>query len=113
MATHYTPSYSLPMRVPTKGGHYSSGYSSAYSVSPPEVDDELSSTSGVASYSNPSYADSNDYDSAHSASGIDFNEYMQDRFASTFNPIPLDHSTVTQAKTSGKLNAKHRELLEL
>ncbi|KEZ46112.1 hypothetical protein SAPIO_CDS0968 [Scedosporium apiospermum] len=117
MSTHYTPAYSLPVRVPTKGGQYS-GYSSAYSVSPPEVDDDLSSTSGVASYSNSgydssSYAGSGDYDSAHSASGIDFNEYMQDRFASTFNPIPLDKSMVTQAQTSGHLNAKHRELLEL
>lgn len=118
MSTHYTPAYSLPMRVPTKGGQYSSGYSSAYSVSPPEIDDDLSSTSGVASYSNSgydssSYAGSGDYDSAHSANGVDFNEYMQDRFSSSFNPIPLDKSMATQAQTSGMLNAKHRELLEL
>ncbi|SPO03374.1 uncharacterized protein DNG_06057 [Cephalotrichum gorgonifer] len=117
MATHYAPTYSLPMRVPTKSPQYS-GYSSTYSVSPPEVDDELSSTSGVASYSNSgygsaSYGDSGDYESAHSANGVDFNEYMQDRFASTFNPLPLDKSMAIQAQTSGKLNAKHREIMEL
>lgn len=103
MATHYTPAYSLPMRVPTKGGQYS-GYSSAYSVSPPEVEDELTSSSGVASYGHTgygttSYGESGDFDSAHSASGVDFNEYMQDRFASSFNPLPLDKSMAVQAQT--------------
>ena len=103
MATHYTPAYSLPMRVPTKGGQYS-GYSSTYSVSPPEVDDELSSSSGIASYGHTgygttSYGESGDFDSAHSASGVDFNEYMQDRFASTFDPLPLDKSMAIQAQT--------------
>ena len=98
MATHYTPAYSLPMRVPTKGGQYS-GYPSTYSVSPPEVEDELSSSSGVASYGPTSYGESGDFESAHSASGVDFNEYMQDRFASTFDPLPLDKSMAVQAQT--------------
>lgn len=102
MATHYTPTYSLPMPVPSKGGQYS-GYSSAYSVSPPEVENDLSSSSGVASYGHTgygstSYGESGDYDSAHSASGVDFNEYMQDRFASSFNPLPLDKSMALQAQ---------------
>ncbi|KAI0205728.1 hypothetical protein F4808DRAFT_242829 [Astrocystis sublimbata] len=52
-------------------------------------------------------------DSTASASGVDFNEYMQDRFANAFDPLPLDRSLVTQAQTSGTLNAKHRELMEL
>ncbi|EMR67705.1 hypothetical protein MGN70_000539 [Eutypa lata] len=51
--------------------------------------------------------------SAASASGVDFNEYIQDRFADSFDPIPLDRSLAVQAQTSGQLNAKHRELLEL
>jgi chromosome segregation ATPase len=38
---------------------------------------------------------------------------MQDRFANSFDPIPLDRSMAMQAQTSGKLNAKHRELMEL
>ncbi|TDZ17528.1 Biogenesis of lysosome-related organelles complex 1 subunit KXD1 [Colletotrichum orbiculare MAFF 240422] len=38
---------------------------------------------------------------------------LRDRFAQTFDPIPLDRNIAVQAQTSGKLNAKHRELLEL
>ncbi|KAI1337564.1 hypothetical protein F5Y15DRAFT_147848 [Xylariaceae sp. FL0016] len=52
-------------------------------------------------------------DSAGSASGVDFNDYMQERFADSFDPLPLDRSLAVQAQTSGGLNAKHRELLEL
>ncbi|KAK5660726.1 hypothetical protein OQA88_12091 [Cercophora sp. LCS_1] len=101
--------------------YYTSG-ESTYSVSPPEdLEASVSSESGVTSYGNSysvttsSYAGSSqgEYDSAGSASGIELNEYMQDRFADTFNPLPLDNCTVKQAQTSGHLNAKHRELLEL
>ena len=103
MSAHYTTTYSLPLRVPAKGHQYTS-YSSAYSVSPPEDDDEYTSSSGVASYSNAGYsttgyAESGDYESAASASGVDFQEYMQDRFSSSFNPIPLDKSMAVQAQT--------------
>ncbi|KAI1328125.1 hypothetical protein F5Y16DRAFT_166112 [Xylariaceae sp. FL0255] len=52
-------------------------------------------------------------DSAGSASGVDFNEYMQDRFADSFDPLEMDRSVARQAQASGTLNAKHRELLEL
>ncbi|OAA46320.1 putative domain KxDL [Metarhizium rileyi] len=155
-----TVSYSMPMAVPGKGNQYPTY--THYSMSPPECDDDMSSASGVPSYSNSgytataSYIGSNDYDSTNSASGIDFQEYMQDRFANSFNPIPLDRSMAVQAQTwvtfsvypfdeetghvparrdrgsktpdlrrlwctnadwlgnsSGKLNAKHRELLDL
>ena len=37
--------------------------------------------------------------SAGSASGLDFNEYIQDRFAERFDPIPLDRSLARQAQT--------------
>ncbi len=37
--------------------------------------------------------------SVASASGVDFNEYIQDRFAESFNPIPLDRSLAVQAQT--------------
>ncbi|KAI1084866.1 hypothetical protein F5B20DRAFT_223508 [Whalleya microplaca] len=50
---------------------------------------------------------------AESASALDFNDYMQGRFDESFDPIPLDRSLATQAQTSGKLNNKHRELLEI
>ncbi|KIE02623.1 putative domain KxDL, partial [Metarhizium majus ARSEF 297] len=112
-----TVSYAMPMAVPGKGNQYPTY--THYSMSPPECDDDMSSASGVPSYGNSgytgstSYMGSNDYDSANSASGIDFQEYMQERFANSFNPIPLDRSMAVQAQTSGKLNAKHRELMDL
>lgn len=126
-ASYYSTTGALPIAVPSgKGVEYPSYYQSGdstYSVSPPEVDASVSSGSAmVPSYSNSgysatasSYAGSSqgDYDSNGSTSGIDFNEYMQDRFADNFNPIPLDKCMATQAQTSGHLNAKQRELLEL
>ncbi|ROV96914.1 hypothetical protein VSDG_04155 [Cytospora chrysosperma] len=113
----------LPMPVPSKGQY--PGYShadSTYSVSPPEADPSVSSGSGgVPSYSNSgysataSYAGSSqeDYESERSASGVDFNEYMQEQLTQSFDPLGLDKAMATQAQTSGHLNAKHRELLEL
>ncbi|KAG6008511.1 hypothetical protein E4U21_004351 [Claviceps maximensis] len=109
----------MPMPVSGKGNQYLTY--SHYSISPPECDDSASSASGVPSYGNSGCAatsasyvgDSQDSGSTHSASGIDFQEYMQERFANSFNPIPLDRSMAVQAQTSGKLNAKHRELVEL
>ncbi|KAH6606735.1 hypothetical protein Trco_005888 [Trichoderma cornu-damae] len=108
--------YSMPMAVPSKGNQYPTY--SQYSISPPECDDTMSSASGVPSgYSATSAgyigSSSGDYESTGSASGVDFQEYMQDRFSNSFDPIPLDRSMAVQAQTSGKLNAKHRELLEL
>jgi hypothetical protein len=126
---YYDTSDALP--IPSGKGQYQYQYQyptyytsneSTYSVSPPEdLDASVSTGSGLASYGNSysvttsSYAGSSqgEYDSAVSASGIDLNEYMQDRFADTFDPLPLDNCTVKQAQTSGALNAKHRELLEL
>ncbi|KJZ80196.1 hypothetical protein HIM_00046 [Hirsutella minnesotensis 3608] len=115
-----TVAYSMPMAVPSKGNQYPTY--SQYSMSPPECDDSVSSASGVPSYSNSGYTATSasyigysgaDYDTTGSASGVDFQEYMQERFANSFNPIPLDRSMAVQAQTSGKLNAKHRELVEL
>ncbi|EFX06300.1 hypothetical protein CMQ_6621 [Grosmannia clavigera kw1407] len=119
----------LPMPVPAKDGYadYYQGYQgyqgghSTYSVSPPESENAVSSASGGVSYSSPgysataSYAGSmhGDYESSVSAGGVDFNEYMQDRFSNAFDPIPLDMSVAKQAHTSGLLNDKQRQLLEL
>lgn len=119
MDTYSSPYYgaSDALPIPTVKGQYQYGYQypayytsgdSTYSVSPPEdLDASVSSGSGLASYgnsysvTNASYASSSqgEYESAGSASGIDLNEYMQDRFAETFNPIPLDNCTVKQAQT--------------
>src|SRR5690242_9847314 len=103
MSSHYGSNYyagALPMPVPSSKDQFAAYYQgghSAYSVSPPESEN-ASSASGVPSYSNSgysataSYAGSSqgDYDSAASAGGVDFNDYMQERFAETFNPLPLD-----------------------
>ncbi len=112
MSSPYSADYyseTLPLPVPSKdayAGYYQAGHAE-YSVSPPEYSEHGSTTSGAASYSNPgysgaaSYAGSSqgDYDSASSVNGVDFNEYMQDRFAESFNPIPLDKAVATQAQT--------------
>jgi hypothetical protein len=125
-AQYYDPSEGLPIPAAAGGkgsvypyAQYPSYYNSNdsyYSVSPPEGPDAsvMSSDSGVASYGHSGYSLSTggvtgsyaassashaDYDSAMSVSGIDVNEYMQDRFAETFNPLPLDHCTVKQAQT--------------
>lgn len=121
----YSPQYyatgALPI-PPSKGQYQSPSYytggESTYSVSPPEdLDASVSSESGYGnSYSvTTSYAGSSqgEYDSAGSTSGVDINDYMQERFAATFDPLALDKCTAKQAQTSGHLNAKHRELQEL
>ena len=95
------------MAVPAAKGNQYPAYSQ-YSMSPPEGDDSISSTSGVPSYGNSGYSatsagylngSSAEYESSASASGVDFQEYMQDRFANSFNPIPLDRSMAVQAQT--------------
>jgi len=122
----YYPTTTLPITMNGKSPYYSTAQSQyAYrttSVSPPERA-ESSTTSGmhsaVPSYSNSatssSYAGSaSDYESSgSSAGGVDLHDYIADRFTGAFDPLPLDHSLATQAQTSGKLNAKHRELMDL
>ncbi|GAP87919.1 putative biogenesis of lysosome-related organelles complex 1 subunit KXD1 [Rosellinia necatrix] len=136
MAAYSSQYYSSGVPIPSKDADtsytYPYGYNNpSYSVSPPETTDPsvLSSGGGTYSYGGssnaaaipsgaPAVGAAGDYyygggESTVSASGVDFNEYMQERFADAFDPLPLDRSLVTQAQTSGTLNAKHRELLEL
>ncbi|KAI8630747.1 hypothetical protein F5Y19DRAFT_33099 [Xylariaceae sp. FL1651] len=142
MAAYSSQYYTSGVPIPSKDGEisytYPYGYtSSTYSVSPPETADHSVVSSGGATYSYGSASGSSavaassgssaaagyhgagddcyyySSDSTASASGVDFNEYMQDRFSDAFDPLPLDRSLVVQAQTSGTLNAKHRELLEL
>ncbi|KAF2134893.1 hypothetical protein P153DRAFT_380706 [Dothidotthia symphoricarpi CBS 119687] len=122
-ATYYTsyPSTSYPINVPQKPG-YAQYYPPQHSYgrvsgSPPEAPDSIT-TSGVPSYE-PSAASSNyagsasEYEPTSGAASIDLLEYMGNRLNGSFDPMPLDRSLVKQAQTSGELNAKHRELLEL
>lgn len=98
------------MPVPSKGQPFQGYYhtESTYSVSPPEAEPSVSSGSGgVPSYSNSgysataSYAGSSqeDYESERSASGVDFNEYMQEQLTQSFDPLGLDKAMATQAQT--------------
>jgi biogenesis of lysosome-related organelles complex 1 subunit KXD1 len=107
MAHYTTASYyqttSLPMAMPSKSPHYyTASVRNAYAVSPPEVADSVTTGSGMHSgYSASSYAGSaSGYDdSTGSANGVDLHEYMQDRFATAFDPLKLDRSLATQAQT--------------
>ncbi|KAI8962029.1 hypothetical protein F5Y11DRAFT_347849 [Daldinia sp. FL1419] len=126
--TQYYTTAAVP--IPSKADQYQQYYQSGgsnYSVSPSEDDQrerDASVTSGVPSYGNSSNAasyatsyTSGDYgdgtQSGGSVNGVDFNDYMQNRFDESFDPIPLDRSLARQAQTSGQLNNKHRELLEM
>jgi len=86
-------------------------------VSPPEAAESV--TSGSNAYGNSAYSTTSsyagsEYDSRNSANSVDLHEYVQDRFNSVpFDPLPLDRSLAIQAQTSGKLNAKNREIAEL
>ncbi|KAF2808030.1 uncharacterized protein BDZ99DRAFT_71632 [Mytilinidion resinicola] len=116
---YYHPT-TLPINMPKKAGYYPTTHHPAYSrvsVSPPEAP-ESATTSGVTSYepsaTSSSYAGSaSEYESTGAASGVDLIEYMGDRLHGAFDQMPLDRSLAKQAQTSGELNAKHRELLEL
>ncbi|CZS96427.1 uncharacterized protein RAG0_14168 [Rhynchosporium agropyri] len=114
----YYQTTSLPMAVPHKSQQYYAPQHHAYSVSPPELAESITTGSGMGnsaySATSSSYAGSasGDYESSSSAN-VDMQEYMQDRFSSTFDPLPLDRTLAVQTQTSGLLNAKHRELLDL
>lgn len=93
---------SFPVNIPSNGNQYPTHIQ--YNTSPMECDETMSHASGVPSgYSATSagymVSSTEDYDSTRSASGVDFQEYMQERFSNSFNPIPLDRSMVVQAQT--------------
>lgn len=114
---YYTSGVSMPSKDVDTSYTYPYGYTNpSYGVSPPETADPSVVSSGGATYSYGGSsaaavssgssaaggaADCYYYgnDSTASASGVDFNEYMQDRFSNAFDPLPLDRSLVTQAQT--------------
>ena len=73
--------------------------------SPPEAPESVTSGSGITSYdpsaTSSSYAASaSDYDaSSNGAASVDLMDYMHDRVASAYNPMPLDRSLAQQAQT--------------
>jgi hypothetical protein len=108
MATYQTSYYqttSLPIAVPHKQPYYTP-QSHSYAVSPPEAPESV--TTGTTSYGHSAYSAtsssyagsaSGEYDSSASANGVDMQEYMQDRFAGAFDPLPLDRTLAVQAQT--------------
>ncbi|KAI4622121.1 uncharacterized protein J4E88_008184 [Alternaria novae-zelandiae] len=122
-ATHsfyQLPQSSYPISMPQKPGFYYPPQHHGYgrgAASPPEAPSSVT-TSGVPSYE-PSATSSNyagsasDYDSSSGSASVDLLDYMGSRVNGSFDPMPLDRSLAKQAQTSGELNAKHRELLEL
>ncbi|KZF25232.1 hypothetical protein L228DRAFT_236353 [Xylona heveae TC161] len=118
---------SLPISTGPKGStvypHH--GPFARGSISPPESVASTSATSSGGpsySYSNTnsvisgSYANSEHGSTASSSNGlasIDLVELLNDHLSGAFDPLPLDKSLAKQAQTSGELNAKRRELLEL
>ncbi|EPS44468.1 hypothetical protein H072_1576 [Dactylellina haptotyla CBS 200.50] len=127
-----TDTYSLPLPMSRKAHHpsplVSPSYEYAYSTPP-----SSSSQGGVvpvarhhaeAHARTPSYATSSISSSSYAGSALDEFEdgsmatddlvsVLTDRLVAAFDPIPLDRSLALQAQTSGLLNAKTRELMEL
>ncbi|MCJ1310672.1 hypothetical protein MMC25_004338 [Agyrium rufum] len=118
-----TPSYSvsyssIPLPIPStnKSPYYTApqpltAYTTRLAKTPPSPGSSVN-TSAVPSLTAGSYA-ANDKASSHGAANIDLIDMMSDRLSNAVNPLPLDRSLATQAQTSGELNAKQRELLEL
>jgi hypothetical protein len=148
MSSQYAQQYygyqpSQPINMPQKQSYqaYPQYQQHAYSRmagSPPEVPESVTSGSAVTSYdpsaSSSSYAGSaSEYEpSSNGAASVDLMDYMSERVASAYNPMPLDRSLAQQAQTyvllilqnpqwttnsgisrSGQLNAKQRKLMEL
>jgi hypothetical protein len=102
------PTASAPINMPHKGypayPSYQHGAYSRVSGSPPEAADSVTTSSGITSYdpsaASSSYAGSaSEYDtSSTGTSSVDLLEYMNDRLAGSFNPMPLDRSLAQQTK---------------
>ncbi|KAJ5095336.1 hypothetical protein NUU61_004692 [Penicillium alfredii] len=119
MATqrHYYQPAAHPINVPSKTPAPASLYPiSRVAGSPPDLSDASttagSRTSGGLTFS--SAGASGDYDqSSASYSGVDVVDVLSNRMQDAFDPTPLDKGLARQAQTSGQLNAKQQELLEL
>ncbi|KAJ6115868.1 domain KxDL [Penicillium sp. IBT 18751x] len=116
MATHrhyYQPA--AAMHMPSKAP----GPANMYPVSrmlrsPPEYSD-ASTTAGSRSSGGLTFSSAGgDYDSSSASySGVDVVDVLNERMQNSFDPTPLDRGLAKQAQTSGHLNAKQQELLEL
>lgn len=106
----YYQTNSLPIAVPAKSqnAQYYTPQNHGYGISPPEVAESVTTGSSMTpAYGNSTYSTNSgsyagsgsDYDSTSSASGVDMQEYVQDRFNGAFDPLPLDRTLAVQAQT--------------
>ncbi|KAL6715197.1 hypothetical protein ACLMJK_007461 [Lecanora helva] len=94
--TKTAPAYPAPLgRVPVP-------------ASPPKRSTPASSA--VPSLTSDSGSNSSD---GEMSSGIDLVELLNDKLTTSVDRAPLDRTLAQQAQTSGELNAKNRELMEL
>lgn len=102
------PTATLPVNVP--GKTQQPGYGprhqrapSAYSqlsASPPERPESISTSSGAGLYSSASsqYGGSDYEYSTNGATSVDVLDYMNDRLANVYDPLPLDRNVAKQAQ---------------
>ncbi|KAK6355451.1 hypothetical protein TWF696_004548 [Orbilia brochopaga] len=130
-----TDTYALPLPMSRKAHHHlqqsplvSPSYEYAYSTPPSSASqggvmqvpraahahDSRTPSYATSSLSSSSYAGSaaDEYDDGAMAAD-DLVSVLTDRLIGAFDPIPLDRSLALQAQTSGIMNAKTRELMEL
>ncbi|KAJ5808408.1 hypothetical protein N7474_009677 [Penicillium riverlandense] len=112
---HYYQPSAMPINVPSKAPAPAGMYPvSRIHGSPPDLSDTStvadSRTSGGLTFSSAS----GDYDSSSAGySGVDVVDVLNDRMQDAYDPMPLDRGIARQAQTSGRMNAKQQELLEL
>ncbi|KAJ5293949.1 hypothetical protein PENANT_c009G10768 [Penicillium antarcticum] len=116
MATsrHYYQPAAYPIHAPSKAPAPAGLYPiSRVPGSPPSLSD-ASTTAGSRSSGGLTFSSAGDYESTSASySGVDVVDVLSDRMQNAFDPTPLDKGLARQAQTSGQLNAKQQELLEL
>ncbi|KAJ5494085.1 domain KxDL [Penicillium fimorum] len=104
------PYHHAPSKAPASASLYPI---SRVSGSPPDFSD-ASTTAGSRSSGGLTFSSVGEYESSFASySGVDVVDVLSDRMQDAFDPIPLDKGLARQAQTSGQLNAKQQELLEL
>ncbi|KAJ5158505.1 domain KxDL [Penicillium coprophilum] len=104
------PYHHAPSKAPAPAPLYPI---SRVSGSPPDFSD-ASTTAGSRSSGGLTFSSAGEYDSSFASySGVDVVDVLSDRMQDAFDPTPLDKGLARQAQTSGQLNAKQQELLEL
>ncbi|MCJ1353287.1 MAG: hypothetical protein MMC33_003272 [Icmadophila ericetorum] len=111
----------IPISMPNKSPYYTPPSLaqplpySRISVSPTSAGSSVN-TSAVPSLTSGSCASNSCGEHENSSGGagsVDLLEMMTTRLSVAIDPLPMDKSLVQQVQTSGAMNAKQRELMEL